>query len=79
MDCIRLAPMDFLCTKVQFRKASLHEALWHERIGHHHVSMVQHIAYSLNKTITPNSYLEVCGACQLGKSHRVPFNHTYYI
>lgn len=50
-------------------------ALWHE--VHPHIDMVKHVFNTLSLHIVPNSMPNVCGSCQIIKSHRLPILHTH--
>lgn len=46
----------------------VHGLLWHERLGHPYEVVVQQVFKSITKTISSNTYPNVCSACQIGKS-----------
>lgn len=66
---------------------ALHQALisrtpsraqWHARLGHPSSQVVQSILH-LNKILCPSeSSLPVCNACQLAKSHQLPYNTSVH-
>ena len=48
--------------------------LWHKRLGHPALSVVNQILDSCNITQTQKIRLNFCNSCQLAKSHRLPFS-----
>jgi histone deacetylase 1/2 len=49
--------------------------MWHSRLGHPALQVVQHVLHShdLPSTSESNKNKAVCDACQQGKSHQLPF------
>lgn len=57
-----------LTSEVSCNKIMVHGLLWHERLGHPYEVVVQQVLKSITKTISSNTYPNVCSACQIGKS-----------
>ena len=52
--------------------------VWHKRLGHPHQDVLQRLA--ANKAISINkSSSQLCEACQLGKSSRLPFSASEFV
>ena len=52
--------------------------VWHMRLGHPHQDVLQRL--SSNKAIVINKLsLQLCEACQLGNSSRLPFNNSVFV
>jgi hypothetical protein len=49
---------------------------WHSRLGHPALRIVRQVLSSHHLPINKNKTLQVCHACQLGKSHRFPFSSS---
>lgn len=51
--------------------------LWHRRLGHPSISVVQQVLQSKNLDWSPNkSVATICDACQMAKSHQLPFSNS---
>lgn len=50
-------------------------SLWHERLGHQHISRVKEILTKMNIRF-PNRSNFFCESCLFGKQHRLPFKPT---
>jgi histone deacetylase 1/2 len=50
--------------------------IWHSRLGHPALQVIQHVLHShdLPSTIESNKNKSICDACQQGKSHQFPFS-----
>jgi hypothetical protein len=46
---------------------------WHSRLGHPSLRIVRQVVSKNNLAVLQSSPVSVCHACQLGKSHRLPF------
>jgi hypothetical protein len=67
--------------------ASLHHALfsrspsraqWHARLGHPSLQVVQSVLHLNNISCPSESSLPVCNACQLAKSHQLPYSSSIH-
>ena len=47
--------------------------VWHSRLGHPLIKIVQNVGKALNLKVPMNKNLCVCASCQQGKSHKQPF------
>jgi hypothetical protein len=47
---------------------------WHSRLGHPSLRIVRQVVSQNNLALQRSSAYSVCHACQLGKSHRLPFH-----
>ncbi|KAG8499008.1 hypothetical protein CXB51_005388 [Gossypium anomalum] len=50
--------------------------LWHSRLGHPCNNVLSHVLRTCNIPIKRNSLPQVCPSCQLGKAHKLPFDHS---
>ena len=48
-------------------------SLWHQRCGHPTAPTLRHILTSCNVPYSTNKFNQICCACQLAKSHKLPF------
>ncbi|KZV44983.1 hypothetical protein F511_32729 [Dorcoceras hygrometricum] len=48
--------------------------LWHFRLGHPTISVVKQVFKLCKFSASKNEYFNFCTACELGKSHRLPFS-----
>uniref|UniRef100_A0A2N9ETF7 Reverse transcriptase Ty1/copia-type domain-containing protein n=1 Tax=Fagus sylvatica TaxID=28930 RepID=A0A2N9ETF7_FAGSY len=46
---------------------------WHARLGHPSLRIVRQVLSKHHLAVSTNNFPRVCHACQLGKSHRLPF------
>ena len=46
---------------------------WHARLGHPSLRIVRQVFSKHHLAVSTNNFPRVCHACQLGKSHRLPF------
>lgn len=67
-----------LTNLVQCHHIEITATLLHEILGYLHASIAHLIANSINKTLKQSQSLELCSACQLGKSCRLPIKHVHY-
>lgn len=49
---------------------------WHNRFGHPSLVIVNKVLHQRNLDFVKESSKEVCDACQLGKSHQLPFSKS---
>jgi hypothetical protein len=57
---------------------SLSHAQWHARLGHPSPQVVQSVLHLNNISCTSESSLPVCNACQLAKSHQLPYSSSIH-
>lgn len=50
--------------------------LWHRRLGHSSIPILQNILQSCNIVVNKNSLDYVCDACQKAKAHKLLFPST---
>jgi len=51
-------------------------SLWHSRLGHASTQVVQKIISRHKLPVSKDSSHQVCNACQQGKCHQLPYNHS---
>lgn len=49
---------------------------WHYRLGHPGLSVVQRVVSQNNLLVSSNNVASVCNACQMAKSHQLPFSDS---
>lgn len=64
-------------TSIKCNKDKVSIALWYSKLGHIYLSLVKYIMLSINKTMKPNNYYELCSACQLCKSQKLAFQNVH--
>lgn len=50
--------------------------IWHNHLGHHSFKVLAKVLNSCNQTLAVNENDIFCDACQLSKSHLLPFAHS---
>ncbi|KAG8488706.1 hypothetical protein CXB51_016682 [Gossypium anomalum] len=50
--------------------------LWHSQLGHPCNNVLSHVLRTCNIPVKRNSLPQVCSSCQLGKAHKLPFDHS---
>lgn len=50
--------------------------VWHHRIGHSNSRAIQTVLQLCIKSISSNSFFELCKSCSIGKSHRIHSPHS---
>lgn len=46
---------------------------WHQRLGYLSTTIVNQVLVSCNASVPKNKTTNLCSACMLGKSHKLPF------
>lgn len=63
-------------SKVWCKNIGLSRFPWHDQLSQLHQDVVQHVISSMNKVLQPNCSHELYIACQLSKSHHLPFPNS---
>lgn len=53
-------------------------SLWHERLGHANVRLVYDVLRKNNISFDSNKKFQFCHACNVSKSHKLPFSESNY-
>jgi histone deacetylase 1/2 len=74
-----IRPSEIKANKCAMFSAKTSKEQWHRRLGHPS-SQVVHSILRLNKLPFCNSsHANVCNACQMAKSHQLPFPHSNHV
>ena len=63
-------PSSAVCYSVSESNSLL---LWHRRLGHPSLDVTKQVLKSNNISFSKDSSWTICQACQMGKSHKLPF------
>ena len=55
------------------RQQATSDGVWHQRLGHPHMDILQHLSRTKTLVMNKASSKTLCDACQVGKSSRLPF------
>lgn len=58
-------------------KVEISNGLWYNWLDHLHSSVVHSVIPNVKKTPKSNSMPDLCSACQLWKSHKLPMSHMH--
>jgi histone deacetylase 1/2 len=59
--------------------ARINKEQWHRRLGHPSSQVVQSILRLNNLSFCNNEHANVCNACQLAKSHQIPYSISRHV
>lgn len=61
------------------RQQATSEGIWHQRLGHPNMDILQHLARNKAIVFNKTSPSPVCDACQVGKSCQLPFSSSGFV
>jgi hypothetical protein len=73
-----LKPLDVDVLKQALMSRSTSHAQWHARLGQPSTQVVRSILRLNNISCSKESVSSVCNACQLAKSHQLPYNNSVH-
>ncbi|KAE8696580.1 putative disease resistance protein [Hibiscus syriacus] len=65
------------CLVNNVSKSPVSLKLWHQRLGHPSLDIVQHVLKSCSLVFNKTEAVNVCSACMQGKSHKLPFCKSF--